>query len=62
MFSEGELLALTVDAAKEVGLEVGNSSSRRSRRGVEIIQSGWERSNYYIEVRCWEADDNINVE
>lgn len=56
MFAEGELLKLTTDAAKEVGLEVGDYGVGQSRRGVNIIQTGWERSNYYIELKCWEAD------
>ena len=55
MFAKGELEQLTVQAAEELGLIVGsreNASNERCR-GVEIIQEGWERSNYYVELRRW---------
>ncbi|KAG2367467.1 hypothetical protein BDR07DRAFT_1448787 [Suillus spraguei] len=45
MFAKGELKQLTVQAAEELGL--------MGCRGVEIIQEGWERSNYYVELRRW---------
>ncbi|KAG2078106.1 S-adenosyl-L-methionine-dependent methyltransferase [Suillus decipiens] len=55
MFAKGELKQLTVEAAKEFGLMVGSrdSANAKRRRGVEIIQEGWERSNHYVELRRW---------
>ena len=53
MFSEGELHELTVNAARELRLEIGSDSEISANRAVEIVQSGWERSNNYIEVRQW---------
>jgi tRNA (uracil-5-)-methyltransferase TRM9 len=53
MFSKGELYELTVAAAQELGLAIGNESEYPARPGVEIMQCGWERSNYYIEIRRW---------
>jgi len=41
----GPVAAETVD--KGVGTETRS-------RGLEIVQDGWERSNYYVELRCWE--------
>ncbi|KAF8638845.1 hypothetical protein AX17_001903 [Amanita inopinata Kibby_2008] len=55
MFAKGELSDLVRSAAHESGLEVGPIPMRGplERRGVKIVQEGWERSNYYIELRCW---------
>lgn len=53
MFSKGELYELTTTAAQDLGLAVGNESDSASCQGVEIVQCGWERSNYYIEIRRW---------
>jgi len=53
MFSKGELYELTVTAAKELGLAIGNESEFSAGHGIEIVQCGWERSNYYIEIRRW---------
>ena len=53
MFSEGELYELTVNAAREFRLEIGSDSEVSADQGIEIVQSGWERSNYYIEIRRW---------
>lgn len=53
MFAKGELTRLTCEAAQGMGLVVG--PPEKGRRGIEIIQDGWERSNYYVELRCWEA-------
>ena len=55
MFSEGELYELTRSAAQELGLAVGSELdvSVSVDQGVEIVQCGWERSNYYIEIRRW---------
>ncbi|RXW21118.1 hypothetical protein EST38_g4736 [Candolleomyces aberdarensis] len=53
MFAKGELAALASDAAKDLGLSVGSRESCSSTPGVEIVQEGWERSNYYVELRRW---------
>jgi len=53
MFSKGELRELTITATKELGLEIGNESDVSADQGAEIVQCGWERSNYYIEIRRW---------
>lgn len=54
MFAKGELTELVHDAATDLGLYVGPSDGRQlSQTGVEIVQDGWERSNYYVELRCW---------
>lgn len=39
MFAQGELSALVQQAADEVG------------ERISVVQDGWERSNYYVEVR-----------
>jgi len=53
MFSKGELYELTTTAAQELGLAIGNESDISDDQGVEVVQCGWERSNYYIEIRRW---------
>lgn len=55
MFAKGELKQLTVQAAEEFGLMVGSREDANTKgcRGVEIVQEGWERSNYYVELRRW---------
>ena len=53
MFSKGELYELTTTAAQDLGLVVGNESDSAASQGVEVMQCGWERSNYYIEIRRW---------
>jgi len=55
MFANGELKELTVQAAEELGLAVGprDTTSGERCKGIEIVQEGWERSNYYVELRCW---------
>jgi tRNA (uracil-5-)-methyltransferase TRM9 len=58
MFSREELRVLVQSAARELELKVGPPSSIEadadSSEGVEIVVSGWERSNYYIELRRWQ--------
>ncbi|CAG7846740.1 tRNA (carboxymethyluridine(34)-5-O)-methyltransferase; AltName: Full=tRNA (uracil-5-)-methyltransferase TRM9; AltName: Full=tRNA [Um34] methyltransferase; AltName: Full=tRNA methylase 9 [Serendipita indica DSM 11827] len=57
MFAKGELRSLVVEAAHALQLHVGESGeSNRSQRGLQIIQDGWERSNYYIEATTWEKE------
>jgi len=55
MFAKGELSRLVVEAAAELGLQVGSNprDMGKNMRGVEIVQDGWERSNYYVELRLW---------
>jgi len=59
MFGEGELTQLACEAAHELGLRVGSNSSADEdddgKMGAEIVQSGWEKSNYYIEMRRWKT-------
>ena len=54
LFSKGELYELTMTAVQELGLAVGSESDVSADLGVEIVQCGWERSNYYIEIRRWQ--------
>ncbi|OAX43522.1 hypothetical protein K503DRAFT_680860 [Rhizopogon vinicolor AM-OR11-026] len=55
MFANGELKQLAVQAAEEFGLVIGPRGSVYDEgcRGIEIVQEGWERSNYYVELRRW---------
>lgn len=58
MFASGELSDLIRKAAIELGFYIGAKADceplpKHISRGIEIIQDGWERSNYYIELRCW---------
>lgn len=55
MFAKGELRALVCEAAEQIGLQVGNQVEKAEhQKGLEIIQDGWERSNYYVELKLWE--------
>ena len=56
MFAKGELRELVCEAASGMDLYVGDTANADSRysKGVEITQDGWERSNYYVELRRWE--------
>ena len=53
MFARGELQRLVHEAARELDLVVASSLDSEHHKGIELIQDGWERSNYYVEVRCW---------
>ncbi|KAI0273556.1 S-adenosyl-L-methionine-dependent methyltransferase [Gloeopeniophorella convolvens] len=55
MFAKGELDQLVQIAAHDLGLRVGRSpeSDGGGAQGIEIVESGWERSNYYIELLRW---------
>jgi len=54
MFARGELRGLVTEAAAGLSLVVGVAAGQPpSTQGVEIVQDGWERSNYYVELRCW---------
>ena len=58
MFAQGELRGLVEDAACQLDLLVGSpdevDEAIAKRRGLEIVVDGWERSNYYVELRRWE--------
>jgi len=62
MFAEGELAELVRNAANDLRLHIGpfvegmvdNGGGIEIRRGLEIVQDGWEKSNYYVELRRWE--------
>jgi len=59
MFAKGELPGLVEEAAKVLSLQVGlkpNELQEKTLRGVEIVQEGWERSNYYVELRLWTSE------
>lgn len=54
MFAKGELTGLVSEAALRLRLIVGRAIGQPSlSQGVEIVQDGWERSNYYVELRRW---------
>ncbi|KAF5365794.1 hypothetical protein D9758_003248 [Tetrapyrgos nigripes] len=56
MFAKGELTTLVTEAAQDLGWYVGpKKTNYENVQGMHIIQDGWERSNYYIELRCWKA-------
>jgi len=57
MFAKGELSGLVIEAAKESRLRVGPKpeSGDEALMGIEIVQDGWERSNYYVELRLWKT-------
>ncbi|KAL0580271.1 tRNA methyltransferase, has a role in tRNA modification [Marasmius crinis-equi] len=60
MFAEGELIALVTEAAQQMGLHVGpRKEGNPETRGVEVVQSGWERSNHYVELRLWDMRSEI---
>lgn len=59
MFAKDELRGLVQLAVQEIGLEVDSpflneADTVKATEGVEVIESGWERSNYYIELRRWQ--------
>ncbi|KAI0079903.1 S-adenosyl-L-methionine-dependent methyltransferase [Panus rudis PR-1116 ss-1] len=53
MFAQGELRQLVCDAAQGMGLSIGPKSDISTGMGIEIVQDGWERSNYYVELHRW---------
>ena len=57
MFARGELVELVRSAAKGLRLQVSSRPETGSvgTRGVEIVQDGWERSNYYVELKNWQV-------
>lgn len=59
MFEAGELRGLVVQAAERMGLSVGEEVAGGEKEGVEIVQDGWERSNYFVELRRWKRVNGI---
>lgn len=56
MFAKGELVGLVNEAAGELGLRVGSQEgATKNISGVEVVQDGWERSNYYVELKLWQT-------
>ncbi|KAH9079342.1 S-adenosyl-L-methionine-dependent methyltransferase [Lactarius deliciosus] len=55
MFAKDELGQLVRVAAQEMELIVGPPpmSQVDGAEGIEIVASGWERSNYYVELQRW---------
>ncbi|KAK0228419.1 S-adenosyl-L-methionine-dependent methyltransferase [Armillaria fumosa] len=54
MFAQNELPGLVIKCAEQMGLCVGpRVKFSTGCSGVEIVQDGWERSNYYVELRRW---------
>jgi len=59
MFAADELGKLVRRAAQELNLAIDKLPSdghpTKDVEGVEIVQEGWERSNYYVELRRWKT-------
>ncbi|KAH8117374.1 S-adenosyl-L-methionine-dependent methyltransferase [Phellopilus nigrolimitatus] len=66
MFDEGELRALVLSAAEEIGICFGPPDNERlqnglcsrnlaRRRYIDIVKDDWERSNFYVELRLYEG-------
>lgn len=55
MFAQGELSRIACEAAQGIGLHVGSRADnvQARRKGVQIVQDGWERSNYFVELQRW---------
>jgi tRNA (uracil-5-)-methyltransferase TRM9 len=53
MFAKDELSQLVYETASELGMMIGARKTGKDLKGVEIVQSGWERSNYFVELKCW---------
>lgn len=56
LFASSELSDLVHRAASELGFTVGPADLCGTIDGVcgmEIVNHGWERSNYYLEARLW---------
>lgn len=53
MFAAGELADLASEAIRDMGLAIGKAEDIQETKGVEIVQDGWERSNYFVELRRW---------
>jgi len=56
MFGKSELSDLVKDAAQRLELDLGPvTAATAGKRGIEIVREGWDRSNYYVELRLWQA-------
>ncbi|KIY68614.1 hypothetical protein CYLTODRAFT_421459 [Cylindrobasidium torrendii FP15055 ss-10] len=57
MFAKGELTGLVTQAAQKMGLAVGTQAAgHEETEGVEIVQDGYERSNYFVVLRRWRTE------
>lgn len=56
-FAPGELLKLTLEAGRVLGLLEGipSQSMPRGTRGFEVTRDGYEKSNFYVELQMWET-------
>jgi len=67
-FASGELRSLTLSAARSLNLSIGPPPLEAHQvatenalvkadavRGIQIVNEGWERSNYYLEAKLWEV-------
>jgi len=54
MFADGELRHLVDEAMKELDLKLGDQHAGLKGKGFSVVQEGWERSNYYIELLSWQ--------
>ncbi|KZP01152.1 S-adenosyl-L-methionine-dependent methyltransferase [Calocera viscosa TUFC12733] len=50
MFEKGELRGLVEQAGKSLGLQVLEGAEGAAMPGLQIVQEGWERSNWYVEL------------
>ncbi|KZT61574.1 S-adenosyl-L-methionine-dependent methyltransferase [Calocera cornea HHB12733] len=50
MFEKGELRGLVMQAAKSLELQVLEDAEDVKVPSVQIVQEGWERSNWYVEL------------
>jgi tRNA (uracil-5-)-methyltransferase TRM9 len=54
MFAKGELQTLARQAAENLGMLISDQAPNNpTGDGISIVQEGWERSNYYIELLTW---------
>jgi tRNA (uracil-5-)-methyltransferase TRM9 len=54
MFAKGELQILARQAAENLGMLISDQAPNNpTGDGISVIQEGWERSNYYIELLTW---------
>ncbi|CCM02396.1 uncharacterized protein FIBRA_04494 [Fibroporia radiculosa] len=53
MFAQANELGLVIGSPHELRVESPDSKHIRNMTGIDIVQDGWERSNYYVEIRCW---------
>jgi tRNA (uracil-5-)-methyltransferase TRM9 len=59
MFAKQELRGLVEEAAQELGVHIGRKGECNG--GVDIVRDGWERSNYYVELRFWQSENKGEI-